>query len=1470
MERPNNTLLATILSLSIGVFASTSTLAADIEPPKVNLIDKFGVNMANGQVTHSFNTVSIGGSMGLSDSISVYANEFNFPANRGFNYKYYAWARNVTFCTQPGQCNPENVMRVHDGQGSADFAYYVNGVMQQNGTATANYSYVAVGDTRHTLEAVGNLFKWTKPDGTVVTFDRGATNPMPANDDGYLTSIEYPSGLFVTVTLAGNTVNTNTGFQLKNVYEQDYRPTGKPGAPGLPTSAASGWSSRNPKYVYGVNAAVEWCSWTATTCTFTKTWPRAEFDWAPSMPHTMRYGTTSASVINAQGVKTTYGFTAQDLAYNEFGVLMPGQTGGQNFSPRLTSVSAPNNASVSQVTYDYKNLYASVNFEFGSFDFRLQSAGVTKSASRGSPLNTTYSINEPNGQGSDVRNAGGSINGLPEVHVRGNVAGAVGAINYAETWEGRWTFEMSARNFPYVYAPNVGPRQVMTYDARGNLKKITYNEHLPQGYYIEAEYPASCSPTTRKTCNQATRMRDANGNWTDYSYHAQSGQVERITYPPNKSNIRKETRFTYEQKSAQFYGSDGNWVSGSPIWMKTAEKYCINSTTVDDACSSGDEVVTRYEYNHPNLLMTGMTVTADGITKRTCYQYDIYGNQIGVTTPNANLSSCPAGLAQPAPQVAAAFTNASRYNASGQVTGTLAADPDGGGPIRYRATRNTYGAAGTATAGMLVKSETGQLSGWVSQDTAPAAWSNFTVYKAKTISYDEKGRKSAERLTGTNGATEALTQFSYDEWDRVLCKAVRMNKDVFATPPAAACALGTEGTEGPDRISRYSYNKFDQVLTEERALGTVEAQTYVANQYETDSRQLRYQTDVRGNKTELRYDVNGRLRRRVYPSESIPGSVNENDYNEYDYDANGNVKWERKRNSQTLTNTFDKNNRLIFKDLSDNTYSADVTLAYDLRGLMLSSCFGSSDSCSTSGEGETNVFDGFGNVKSRTSRQDGYARELSYQYDLDNNRRRVTHPDGYFFQYAYDGLNRLDTLRVSLAATPTSSTGSGLDIDYNARGNRQDISRAGTGAAVTNVVLDNALRLQSITQNFAGTANDLTNSFAYNPASQATSLTQTNTIYNYIEANNRVGSYAPNGLNQYDFVDGRALDYDFAGNLTQDRASDGTLTTYTYDMENHLVRVDGQTSATLAYDTLGRLFRFTSGANATHFLYDGDALVSEYFNGTLTRRYVHSDQVDDPLIQYSGTDLSVRRYLHADHQGSIIAHSDTNGAVTQKNSYDPYGIPASTNDGRFGYTGQVWLKELGLNYYKARIYSPRLGRFMQSDPVFYEDDMNVYAYVKNDPIGQRDPTGKVAEVIGEIVVTGTRQAASTVAMTEALALLSMPILFITPRNGWVGSADAACQMETSCKRAEEFAEKWREAQSSTDDNWSDEALEGAREDIVQEAKGGKQNIRDSGLINVPDAEIIKQAGNRGLTGKERKRFQKEAKARGLRHSGQKK
>ena len=45
------------------------------------------------------------------------------------------------------------------------------------------------------------------------------------------------------------------------------------------------------------------------------------------------------------------------------------------------------------------------------------------------------------------------------------------------------------------------------------------------------------------------------------------------------------------------------------------------------------------------------------------------------------------------------------------------------------------------------------------------------------------------------------------------------------------------------------------------------------------------------------------------------------------------------------------------------------------------------------------------------------------------------------------------------------------------------------------------------------------------------------------------------------------------------------------------------------------------------------------------------------------------------------------------------------------YTGRSYDSESDLYYYRNRMYSPSLGRFISQDPKGYIDGMNLYAYV---------------------------------------------------------------------------------------------------------------------------------------------------------------
>jgi RHS repeat-associated protein len=150
-------------------------------------------------------------------------------------------------------------------------------------------------------------------------------------------------------------------------------------------------------------------------------------------------------------------------------------------------------------------------------------------------------------------------------------------------------------------------------------------------------------------------------------------------------------------------------------------------------------------------------------------------------------------------------------------------------------------------------------------------------------------------------------------------------------------------------------------------------------------------------------------------------------------------------------------------------------------------------------------------------------------------------------------------------------------------------------------------------------------------------------------------------------------------------------------------------------------------------LHDGSQEIAELNSaGTLQTRYVFSG-ADQPLASIKTGLAGNTEYLysHTDNQGSVIAFTNETRTLRGQVTYDPWGDSGNINTHAFGfgYTGQRYDSDTGLYYYKARYYHPQIGRFLSNDPIGYNDNLNMYAYVHNDPLNYRDPTGRSADAV---------------------------------------------------------------------------------------------------------------------------------------------
>jgi RHS repeat-associated protein len=158
--------------------------------------------------------------------------------------------------------------------------------------------------------------------------------------------------------------------------------------------------------------------------------------------------------------------------------------------------------------------------------------------------------------------------------------------------------------------------------------------------------------------------------------------------------------------------------------------------------------------------------------------------------------------------------------------------------------------------------------------------------------------------------------------------------------------------------------------------------------------------------------------------------------------------------------------------------------------------------------------------------------------------------------------------------------------------------------------------------------------------------------------------------------------------------------------------------------------------------------------------------VNQVPVELEAPDPALRiRYYHQDHLGSSSVITDAEGALIEETAFYPFGTPRHEHrllpiEESYRFTQKERDQESGLHYFEARYLTGPLARFLSVDPMYANtesstDDpqaLNLYAYVRNNPLQYTDPTGldRNSEIADAAALADTRAAKDSALVTQVL------------------------------------------------------------------------------------------------------------------------
>ncbi|MGH9838258.1 MAG: RHS repeat-associated core domain-containing protein, partial [Blastocatellia bacterium] len=582
-----------------------------------------------------------------------------------------------------------------------------------------------------------------------------------------------------------------------------------------------------------------------------------------------------------------------------------------------------------------------------------------------------------------------------------------------------------------------------------------------------------------------------------------------------------------------------------------------------------------------------------------------------------------------------------------------------------------------------------------------------TVGRLKKIT-DGEGRSTStsydnnDRIISVTDPAGVVTRYEYDENNnRTLIINAQNKRWSFVYDEKNRL---TASTDPLNQITRYRYNTDDEMLAMISPPGRTTSYEFDARGQRTkivdplkgeirftydNQKNLTTLTDQRGNTTTFTYDE---LYRRIAQRDPL-GLTTTSAYDpvgnliekvdrlnrraRFDYDALNRPVTITYIDAM-VSYTFDEAGRLT---KINDTQSGSIEWTYDDANRMLSE---------RTIPGLVSYT--YNKANQRISMTAADRPRVSYEYDTAGRQQKIIQ-GAETFTWSYDDLSRMKSLQRPNGVTTTYS--------YDAANKLNRI----THANASGVALED-LQYSHNTDNEIEAINSLASGTLLPTAKTASAA----------DAANRIARFGQAGYT-----------FDEEGQTRTKTDNQGT-TAYDWDARGRLTKVmlpNGQV-VSYVYDALGRRVIRTANGLTTTFLSDDQDIVLDRGSGGVATDYLNGPGIDNKLRQ--ATAGAGALYFLQDHLGTTVALAGAGGGIVERQIYEAFGLGTGSSLTRYTYTSREWDAETSLYYYRARYYNHTLGRFISEDPIRAN---NLYAYVDNNPIKFRDPTGELLCGLGD-------------------------------------------------------------------------------------------------------------------------------------------